>query len=96
MATRSKRHEVQLIVMRFLSVLLSRTKSSTKGAAQVCRQSGLCAAKPFCVPSVRFVCSPPVKNTFSPVYMCPIRCSPSGLWAVNQVFVPSIRFFLAL
>ena len=35
MATRTKCYEVQLIMMRFLSVLMSRTKSSAKGAAEV-------------------------------------------------------------
>lgn len=35
MSERTKRHEVQLIMMRFLSVLMSKAKSSTKLASEV-------------------------------------------------------------
>lgn len=35
MSERTKHHEVQLIMMRFLSVLMSKTKSSTKLASEV-------------------------------------------------------------
>lgn len=99
MATRSKRREVQLIVMRFLSVLLSRTKSASKGAAQVCCQSSLYVVSQLCVPSVRFMC-PSVRFVccqsglcaVSPVCVSPVRfvCRHSGLCAVSLVFLPAV------